>query len=213
MGNVYIKFTDDNSDSLTQYGVKGMKWHKRLKSKIQDELASRLEDRLLGREREFETKYAAYGSSSKVERSIAKTALKARDESKRRKTLKYKISNSVLNTKKNAISKGKGVYDKLRNKNKSPNRESFDKAVTAAKKGYISKTVKSAADNAGDHQGKYIVYKTNTHKQTGTRGTKKNITTYRTNVHYKGPKGLAELAKDSRTNKKEKRKRSKYSRG
>ena len=183
MDKVYIKFTDDHSDSLTHYGVKGMKWHKHLKSKIQDEVASRLEDRLLGREREFETKYAAYGSSSKAERSIAKTALKAREESKKRKTLKYKISNSVLSTKKNAISKGKGVYDKLRNKKESSTKKALDKAVTNAKKAYIKEKTRDAARKAAGYK------KTNTPNvyykekkvgkvwstQTGVRGTRKSI--------------------------------------
>ena len=38
--SIYIKFTDDNSDSLTHYGVKGMKWkHRKHSSEYEQEMA------------------------------------------------------------------------------------------------------------------------------------------------------------------------------
>lgn len=111
MNNTYIKLTDNNSDFLTHYGVKGMKWRKR-KEKVLD-VAWEIAHPLRGATNEHQ-----------LDNEIVE-----RKESRRTKTTKtYRIENG-----KKKLITSKTIDKKTGKQHKTAGKKALDKLVAAGK--------------------------------------------------------------------------------
>lgn len=218
--SIYIKHSED--DSLTHYGVKGMKWKHH---KYRDKLLGLAERYAENKSQEMYTKAAAAASPSRIERSVARVALKTRQEAKRRKTLRYragnafrKVSGATVKSSKKLSSKGKSIIDRVRNRKTKKSNTVAKKAISNVQKNAkIRSTVKKAANNSVNRRSKtgLTTYKVRETKQTGVRGTpiRNKKTIVGSTTHYGGYDSIGEMRRYLQADKKRKVKRgSTYSR-
>lgn len=161
--NTYIKHSED--DSLTHYGVKGMKWRKR-KNKILDKA--------------WEIAHPIKGATDTLTVGDFKEVEKEGRRYKNHTEYVYK--------------NGKWVKDSSYKINKKTGKKTYDKATqkkrAAAKRRKAEEKVREAIDDfkygkAYDFPKK--MYSKETHKQTSIRGTKpKKVTSYKSHTRLKG---------------------------
>lgn len=119
MKAIYIKHTADD-DSLTHYGVKGMKWHKhkrRFLPGYDEEMTRELQDAAQKRNMERD----AHRKDGGIKSSLGQVGLTVRAEAKKRQTTSYKVSStlkragsSTIRASKKAVSKGKSIFNSIR---------------------------------------------------------------------------------------------------
>lgn len=126
MNNVYIKHYADE-DSLTHYGVKGMKWrhHKSifgLHTGYNEDVTRQLQEAAQVRNMERD----AHRNDGSVRQHLGQAGLAARAEAKRRQSASYRVSSlfkkagkSTLGASKKAVSKGKSIFNSIRSFKKS----------------------------------------------------------------------------------------------
>lgn len=126
MNNVYIKHYADE-DSLTHYGVKGMKWrhHKSifgLHTGYNEDITRQLQEAAQVRNMERD----AHRNDGSIKQRLGQAGLAARAEAKRRQSASYRVSSvfkkagrSTLGASKKAVSKGKSIFNNIRSSSAS----------------------------------------------------------------------------------------------